>query len=177
MAGITLQLPKKVVQYKIKTMEQTKLTCWAAALESWMSVTPNSPGSWYLTTQDSAIDNFYMFMESNGGLEIQWGFRFMAAAVGMEIGVFKPSSKLSGSFIYSKLKSRGHIYLFYAGGVSNTSGEIGHCVVIYGINNPWDKNCTVSIMDPWFGEYNVDKPLSFFQNANESVAGWFEYNQ
>jgi hypothetical protein len=172
MTSFSRELPKKVQQYK----EAGKITCWAAALESWMSVTPQSPGSWFLTSQDKIIESYDMFTDASGGLEIQWGFRFMAAGAGIEFGVFKPSTKLSGAFLYSKLRYKGHIYLFYAGGMSMASGQIGHAVVIYGIKNPWSKDCSVSYMDPWFGEYQQDVPLSYFRQANESVAGWFEYS-
>lgn len=170
MGEFARELPRKVQQYK-----EGRFTCWAAALESWMSVTPQSPASWRISTQDDAIDDYYMFMESNGALEIQWGFRFMAAGVGMEFKVCKPATKLSGALIYEKLKNRGHIYLFYAGGMTMASGQIGHCVVIYAVTDPWSGKPLVSYMDPWFGDYKVREPLSYFQNAKEAVVGWFEY--
>lgn len=170
MGEFARELPRKVLQYK-----KGKFTCWAAALESWMSVTPQSPASWMISTQDDAINQWSMFMADNGGLEVKWGFRFMAAAVGMEYKVCKPAKKISGSLIYEKLKYRGHIYLFFAGGMTMASGQIGHCVVIYGVSDPWSGKAKVSYMDPWYGDYKVREPLSYFQGADEAVVGWFDY--
>lgn len=171
MSGFSREAPKKVLQYK----SDGKFTCWAAALESWMSVTPQSPASWFITTQDDAIREWKSFSDDHSSLEVKWGFRLMAAAVGMEYGVCKPAKKLTGGHIYEKLKLRGHVFLFYAGGMTMTSGQLGHCVVVYSIKNPWGSDCTVSYMDPWFGEYTIDGPLSYFQGANELIFGWFEY--
>lgn len=170
MSGFSRELPRKVQQYK----EDGKVTCWAAALESWMSVTPQSPASWFMKTQDDALSSWKSFTV-DGGLEVKWGFRLMAAGVGMEYQVCKPAKKITGALIYSKLKQKSHIYLLFAGGMTMTSGQIGHCVVIYGVENPWSNDCKVSYMDPWFGDYKKDEPLSYFQNANEAVVGWFEY--
>ncbi|MDQ6785461.1 MAG: hypothetical protein M3033_01390 [Acidobacteriota bacterium] len=169
MSAFSRELPKQVQQYK-----DGRFTCWAAALESWMSVTPQSPASWFIKTQDDAIAEWKSFSGSNSGLDVQWGFRLMAAAVGMEYGVFKPAKKISGGFLYDKLKTRGHIYVLYAGGMTNTSGQFGHCVVVYGISNLWSDSCKVSFMDPWTANYK-DEPLTYFQQAGEAVAGWFDY--
>lgn len=170
MSSFSRELPKKVLQYK----EPGKLTCWAAALDSWMSVTKQSPASWFATSQDKIIEAYEAFTDASGALNIEWGFEMMAAGVGMKYGVFKPAKKLSGAFLHSKLRYRSHIYLFYAGGVTMASGQVGHAVVIYGIEKPWSKDCTVSVMDPWFGNYRKEK-LSHFRGAKECVAGWFEY--
>lgn len=170
MSNFTLQLPKAVQQYK-----EEKLTCWAAALESWLDVTPQSPASWYVKTQDDALNAWGPFTDTTGGLDVSFGLKLMFAGVGIERVNFKGKNKITGAFLYSKLKKRGHIYLCYAGGINTASGQVGHCVVVYGIKNPWSNNCSVSYMDPWFGNYKVDEPLSYFQQANEVIPGWFEY--
>ncbi len=169
MSAFSRELPKKVQQYK-----DGRFTCWAAALESWMSVTPQSPASWFLKTQDDAINEWKSFSGSNAGLDVKWGFRLLAAAVGMNYKIFKPAGKISGSFLYNKLKTKGYIYVLYAGGTTNTNGQFGHCVVIYGISDVWSNECQVRFMDPWTANYKTES-LSYFQQANEAVTGWFEY--
>jgi hypothetical protein len=156
--------------------DPTTHTCWAAALESWMSVTPQSPASWYIKTQEDAINEMKSFCDGNLGLSIkQFGFPLMAAAVGMGFEVFLRARELSGNFLYAKLKAKGYLYIFVAGGHTGLGNTLAHAGVIYGIANPWGKNCTVGVMDPWPGKgIRPMQPLADYQKAKEAVVGWLE---
>ena len=160
-------------------IEQDKnlFTCWAATITSWVKAVSKSPAKWFLNTQQDAIDNWADKKSAKKGLNIKeiTGLQLMAAGVGMDLKIFKPANKLTGAFAYEKLKLKGHLWLFYAGGNTGLSNELGHAVVIYKVSNPFGKDCTVGAMDPWPGVgYREDWPLSFYQNANECVVGWPE---
>src|SRR5688572_2966508 len=137
-----LPIPKEVFQNK------ERFTCWAASLESWMSVTPNSPASWFIKTQDDAINEWNTFCDDNSGLDAKWGFALMAAAVGMNAEVFKNASNLTASFIYWKLKTYGHLYVFFTGGQTGLGNGLAHASVIYGISSSSDNGASVGVMDP-----------------------------
>jgi|GEM_PF-2145440 len=161
---------------KLVKQDKKKHTCWAAALESWMSVTPQSPAHWYIKTQEDAIDEWEMFCNKKGGLDVIWGVQFVAAGTGMDLKVFPDASKLTGRFLADKLKTKGHLYFFFAGGQTDIGNGIGHCVVIYRVANFFSDACTLSIMDPWpdVQGYTENCPLADFKKAKEAVVGWPE---
>ena len=82
------ELPKQVLQpvgsYK----------CWAAALESWLAVTPMSSGAAFVKTMDEAIKLFAPQSGQLGGLDVQSEFEFMAVMVGMNY-VAVPKHKMN----------------------------------------------------------------------------------
>jgi hypothetical protein len=217
---------------RVVTQANEKI-CWAAALESWMSVTPQSPASWFLKTQRDALRQWQTFTENGeaatfnlgtydtlqeaqralatltetgtivkdadgkftittvvanaGGLKIKpldyetasgekkraaGGLEWVAAGVGMDLAVFKPARKLTGAFLYQKLRFKGHPYLIFSVGAPGST--IGHACVVYKIINPHGTNCVVSMMDPWKGLGKIDRPMSELQGANEAVVGWPE---
>lgn len=160
---------------KLVEQDKSKFTCWAAALESWMSVTPKSPAQWFLKTQADAINEWKSFCDDKGGLDVQWGFRLMAAGVGMDYKVFPQASQLSGGFLSGKLQIKGHLYLFFGGGQSGLGNTLGHAVVLYKVSDSWSSKCTVGVMDPWPGiGFREAEPLATFQKAKEAVVGWPE---
>jgi hypothetical protein len=113
MSSIYYEPPREVFQ------DPKKFTCWAATLESWMSVTPESPASWFIKTQDDAIRTWQDFTGNKGGLNVKSGFQWMAAACGMEFEVFADAKKITGEFLHAKLKERRYLYFFFAGGQTN----------------------------------------------------------
>jgi hypothetical protein len=143
MSSFYRPIPREVFQ------DTTKFTCWAAALESWISVTPDSPASWYISSQEDAIRECADLSDSKKGLSVKdiLGFQWLAAACGMRFDVFKPAKKLMGGFLYSKLKSRSHLYIFFAGGDTNLGNGLAHASVIYGVDKPWGNDCTLGVMD------------------------------
>ena len=154
--------------------DPTQYTCWAAALESWISVTPNCPISWAVQTQEQAIDHWDMFTDSKNGLSKE-GFKWMAAACGMNYKPYKKAKDMTGTYLDGKLKKRRYLYLFFAGGATGLGNGLAHAVVVYEISKPWSKNCTISVMDPWPGNGRMPgQPLTNYTKAKEVVVAWFE---
>jgi hypothetical protein len=169
MSTVYYKPPREVFQ------DPKKFTCWAAALESWMSVTPESPMNWLIKTQDDAIRNWADFTGDNGGLNVQSGFKWMAAACGMEYSVFPDAKELTGNFLHAKLKARRYLYFFFAGGETNLGNGLAHASVIYEISKPWSKDCSISVMDPWVGKgIRPGQPLEVYRQAKEAVIAWLE---
>ena len=179
-----LPAPPEVLQ------DQSQFTCWAASLESWLSVTPQSPASYLIQTQDDAVAMFSnAFTTNKNGLEIKLGFSMLAATAGMQFKVFFKASQLTGDFLYTMLRNRGYLYLFFAGRGPDLPGGTGtscgvavgnglaHAVVIYGISNPWNPSkCTLGVMDPWSGmRAGVD--LKCYRQAKEAVVAWLDPRQ
>ncbi len=161
------ELPKQVLQpvgsYK----------CWAAALESWLAVTPMSSGAAFVKTMDEAIKLFAPQSGPLGGLDVQSEFEFMAVMVGMNY-VAAPKHKmnlLTGALLYSKLKHKGHLYIVASGGAVTSSPKLAHAGVIWAIANWNTSKCIVAVMDPIFG-YVPDRPLSYYRSAKNVILGW-----
>jgi hypothetical protein len=141
-----------------------------------MGVTPTSPASWFLKTQDDALATYKPFFKNElGAISVSGengsigGVQMMAAGVGMDLAVFKKAALITGAFLYQKLVGKGHIYLMFA------DGTVGHTVVIYKIVNPFNSNkCVVSLMDPWPGKGKIDLPLTEIQANAEAIVGWPE---
>ena len=162
--------PPKVV------MQKSHFACWAAALEAWMGVTPKSPASWFLKTQEDALATYKPFLKNEqGAISVSGedgsvgGVQMMAAGVGMDLAVFKKAALITGAFLYQKLVAKGHVYLMFA------DGTIGHTVVIYKIVHPFNsKKCVVSLMDPWPKKGLIERPLADVQEHAEAIVGWPE---
>lgn len=170
MSSVYYEPPREVFQ------DPEKFTCWAAALESWISVTPNCPASWFIKTQQDAIDNWKDFTGSKSGLNVKEGFPWLAAACGMEYKVFKSAKDLTGDFLYSKLKTRRYLYFFFAGGQTGLGNGLAHASVVYEISKPWSKDSSISVMDPWVGKgIRPGQPLAVYRGANEAVVAWLEF--
>jgi hypothetical protein len=169
MSSVYYEPPKEVFQ------DPKMFTCWAAALESWIGVTPNSPASWRITTQADAISQYSMFTDSKGGLEVKEGFKWLAAGCGMEFKVFKKAKDLTGAFLDEKLRRRRYLYFLFAGGDTGMGNNLGHACVIYEISKPWSQDCSISVMDPWPGNgIKPGQPLTAYTRANEAIVAWLE---
>jgi hypothetical protein len=157
-------------------VQRSRFACWAAALEAWIAVTPKSPASWFLKTQDDALATYKVFLAGerkaltvSAGKGGVGGLEMMAAGVGMGLKVFKKASLITGAFLYQKLLAKGHVYLMYA------DGTVGHTVVIYKIVHPFNsKKCMLSVMDPWPEMGLIERPLTEVQANAEAIVGWPE---
>jgi hypothetical protein len=167
MATFGRELPKEVLQ------PHDSYKCWAAALESWLDVTPNSSGTAYVKTMQDAIALFAPKSGPLGGLDIKTEFEFMAEMIDMDYASF-PRHKmhlLTGGFLYSKLKHKGHLYIVVSGGTVTSSVELAHAGVIWAMANWGGSKPVLAVMDPIYG-YVPDRPLSYYRSAANAILGW-----
>lgn len=162
MSSIYRVIPKEVLQ------DTEQHTCWAAALVSWLSVTPQSPAS-YITKPEQALACFADHVDGKGGLDNKLGFYSMTRHAGMDARVFLKAADLSADFLYSKLMDKGYLYMFFL------AGDVAHASVIYGISDSSGKDCTLGIMDPWLRGIVPMQPLSTFLKAKQAVVAWFDH--
>ncbi len=178
---IGLTMPKEVRQ------PPNSYKCWAAALEAWLGVTPQAGGFQGLSMEE-AVKLFTH--KSNQGPEDPYSanalgglnmhgkdadneFNFMAVMVGMDFLVF-PKDKmklLTGSFLYPKLKDKGHIYIVVSGGQVTNDPTLAHAGVIWAMKDWSSADCIVAVMDPIHG-YVPDRPLSYYRSAANAIVGW-----
>ena len=146
-----------------------EMSCWAAALEAWLSVTPGrkrrSQHELIGVMENKAA------LDAEGYLNIKKGVPLLAQMVGMGLQVFPKHKKaqLTGTFLLNKLAKRGYLYMVY-----NVFG-VGHAVVVYGIVNE-PGNETIFAMDPWMGKaYTNDTLADYKRDSHEFVVGWSAY--
>jgi hypothetical protein len=164
---LQLQIPKAVLQ------DTNQFTCWAAALESWLSVTPGCPLAWAIKSQTDAIREYEYFCDDETGARVLKGFRWFAAALGMRFESFKPAAGLSARYVYEKLETKGYLYVFAVGQQTLGNGR-AHASVIYGISNYETERCTVAVMDPWKVGIVPTKSFREYQKAKEILIAWLE---
>lgn len=142
---------------------QSGMTCWAAAILSWLRVKKAGALARYANSEKGIVDAIREWsalcvalgepalIHDNGGLTGK-GAEWVMDNVGSKGIGYKQASLITGSFILSKLKDKGHLYF-----IRIWSGGLSHAVVVYGIENANDaKNCRISIMDPRPG-YGITK--------------------
>lgn len=139
----------------ILVRQRQPMSCWAAALESWLSVC--RPGAPY--TEAWALHAFSRWQA--GDSRIEWaGLQAVADLFSMrseEAGL----GALTPDYLDHRLHS-GHIYLTYI----PTPGPVAaHTVVVYGIGN-----AAVDVMDPLEGY--LSRPHEFFQSRTRALVGW-----
>ncbi len=161
-----------------KLVKQTGLTCWAASLESWLSMKNQSPVAWHTGTETDIVKDIKewnvlyqgmgkgVLIDSAGSLTKD-GAIWVLENAGMAGKGFPNPKLLTGQFIYNKLKEKGHLY------VIRTWVEWSHAEVIYGIED-WEnpKKCQVAVMDPRpvHGYYKFD--LDSFQTDRSVLIAW-----
>lgn len=135
--------------------QKAGLSCWAAALASWLSVT--CPGA--ALDEAWAIEAFRRWQGPDQRLD--WpGLQAIAAALGMGWEETGPGA-LTPEYFTSRLPL-GHLWLTY---VPSPGLVAGHTVVVYGVTA-----CTLDLMDP--NEGYTSKPLEFFATRTRAFAGW-----
>ena len=168
----TFHLPKP------KLVKQTGLTCWAAALESWLSAKPDSPVAWRTGGEKSIVADIRTWNElaegtgqpamlDDAGSLTKAGAIWVLENAGMAGKGFPNPRLRTGNFIYQKLAAKGHLY------VIRTWIKWSHAEVLYGVTD-WDKpwKCKVSTMDPRpdYGYYDFD--LESFQSDRTLLIAW-----
>jgi hypothetical protein len=131
------------------------LSCWAAALESWLSVCCRQPGY----DQAWALETFSRWRTGTGSIE--WaGLKAAAQLLAMrseETG----AGALTPEYLLERLRC-GHLYLTYI----PTPGPVeAHTVVVYGIGP-----VAVDLMDPLEGY--LSRPHEFFASRTRAFLGW-----
>ncbi len=146
-----------------------EMSCWAAALEAWLSVTPGRKQR----SQHELIGVMEKkaALNADGYLITKKGIPLLAQMAGMTVQVFPKHKKdqLTGTFLLKKLAKRGYLYMVY-----NVFG-VGHAVVIYGVVNE-PGNETILAMDPWMGRSYTNDTLDDYKvDSHEFVVGWSAY--
>ncbi len=164
-----------------KLVKQTGMTCWAAALESWLASTPTSPVAWYMKQEKQIVEEIRSWskleeglgnkplIHPNGGLTKE-GAIWVLDNAGMQGKGFTNPKLIAGSFLESKLKSFGHLYI-----IRIWSGGMSHGVVGYGIEDAaTPSKCKIAVMDPrpTFGLTMLD--LSELQSDLNAFVGWLK---
>jgi hypothetical protein len=135
--------------------QRQPMSCWAAALESWLSVC--RPGAPY--TEAWALQTFSRWQA--GDARIEWtGLKAVADLFSMRSEVAGMGA-LTPDYLDHRLHS-GHVYLTYI----PTPGPVAaHTVVVYGIGT-----AAVDVMDPLEGY--VSRPHEFFETRTRALVGW-----
>ncbi len=135
--------------------QRQPMSCWAAALESWLSVC--SPGSPY--DEDWAVRAFARWQA--GDCRIEWeGLMAVARLFRMECEELGAGG-LTPEYIRGRLEA-GHLYLTYI----PTPGPVAaHTVVVHGIGE-----AAVDVVDPLEGY--LSRPHEFFLSRTRALAGW-----
>lgn len=135
--------------------QRQPFSCWAAALESWLSVC--LPGAPY--DEAWAIRAFGRWQGSACRLDSS-GLRAVAQRFSMrseELG----DGMLIPEYLRDRLR-RGHLYLAYR---PHPGPVPGHVVVVYGVSD-----VVVAVMDPLEGY--LSKPHEFFRSRTQAFVGW-----
>jgi hypothetical protein len=147
MSAWTLKQPPSVTQ-------ATGFKCWAAALQSWLAVTPNRP-KW---PQDFLLKSSAMWRNDmnrnlpDGAIDADI---FKAMAVSSLLGLrmsweeIPAGTGIADDDLYSRMLENGYLFLSYtaAGGIIDTGNGVRHCVVVWAANDEG----VVSIMNPSLG--------------------------
>ena len=133
---------------------QSGMTCWAAALVSWLSVKPGSPMAWRSSTEGALVRDIRAFsaiskgtgkgelIHENGGLTKE-GAGWVLENAGMHGKGFQNPKLVTGRFLHDKMRTHGHLYLIRIWGAG-----MCHAVVVHGIENWKSPDCTLWVMDP-----------------------------
>ena len=159
--GVHLEAPDIVVQ-------KSAMYCWAAAGSSWLDVVYGRT-----KTQQELVKSYAN--TPSGGLDA-WNAKtdrpspsFLRLADGLGLSFKKMAGReLTADLIADKLKTKGHLLLFY----NLSAGGDAHTVVVYGINYPGGKGLLgLDVMNPDGGKLSV-RPLEEFQSRNLLILAW-----
>jgi len=116
--------------------QSTPEHCWAAALESWLDVTPGHAK----LTQDKLITLYGS--PPKGGLDPVKSFDVVAQTVGMSYQFVK-LAEFSADFVLDKLRKRGGLYIVF-----KVQSGWSHAVILYGVHVPNGDEPSYKVMDP-----------------------------
>jgi hypothetical protein len=132
------------------------LSCWAAALVSWLRVTYPEVE----LNERGIVDLFTPYCGE--GERLLWpGLEAVARHFSMDWAEFGPG-KLTPEIVAARLTS-GHLYLTYV--PCSNARVAAHTVVVWGVGD-----ATVEVMDPFEGY--VSRPLEFLQSRTRAFVGW-----
>lgn len=160
-----------------KVVSQNKLNpnCWAAALECWIAA--QKPKTIFTSlanglSQTNLAVHYKDHVHPSGGL-LKSGLDRIVFDLQMGFDVLlTPKTVFTGAYIHQKLAAKGYLWCAF-GGNSMTSTQMGHVVVIYGVDNAYGKDCAVKHMDPW-EPGNIDRPIGWFQESKSMLIAWAE---
>jgi len=167
--------PKQVAQ------DTSKFTCWAAALESWISARkPATPTAMMSNTQDQLIAAYKDFEGAKNGLEVGRAIRQVLFDFQMMLDLYFPSGtnanvakkSVTATTIVQRLMMKGYLWYFRIGG-PGLGTFLGHCYVIYGIVNSQTADPDIQVMDPWTGTLTTI-PLSELNGSDTVCMCWYE---
>jgi peptidoglycan hydrolase-like protein with peptidoglycan-binding domain len=154
--------------------------CWAAALESWLVLTPRSTwwrwadllDSWVGTTpsrppttiQDKLQRQFRQVVTSTGGLRTPDGILLLLKTLGIQYQMMR-GVDLRGEIVYSHLRKHGHLLLIYGQGAS-------HTLVVYGVRIVHGQRPEFLAMNPAIGLDVVE--LGIIQQYLAVFVGWLD---
>jgi hypothetical protein len=141
--------------------QNSQFHCWAAALESWLEVSPPRD----TLTQDELIDKFRAVEDPNTDAMTNPGWTEVAREFNMDgtmfsvQGRFLNPNEINGEFIAERLNSQGYLLFIY----NLVPGGPSHVNVVHGVFEK-DNQTFVKVMDP-FTQGNgglVTRPLTFY---------------
>lgn len=134
-------------------------TCWAAALEAWLAVTPGRK-KWLQVDLVGAYAT-----DDNGGLDPKSGWPNIADDFKMDYEVVA-GSDLDAQYFVSKLRNHGHVLVGY-----NLAKGIAHVEVVYGAGYPDGKNFRIAVMDPDGARFR-NRPITYFTKRAAVMVSW-----
>jgi hypothetical protein len=141
--------------------QNSEFHCWAAALESWLELSPPRD----TMTQDELIEEFRDVedpdteaMTNAGWSRVSLRFNMEGALFSVQGHFLKPN-EINGEFLAERLNSKGYLLFIY----NLVPGGPSHVNVVYGVFEK-DNQTFVQVMDP-FTQGNgglVTRPLTFY---------------
>lgn len=130
--------------------------CWAAALESWLTVSPR--------TQHTQQELMVMFARwedpANGGLTpIGWGE--VSKRFNLRATDFVPGSRLTAEFLHARLRNNGFLLIVF----NLAPGGPAHTNVVYGVRVR-SSGSFVKAMDPKGSGQIIERPLNFYSDRD-----------
>ncbi|OAI40119.1 hypothetical protein AYO40_05135 [Planctomycetaceae bacterium SCGC AG-212-D15] len=125
-----------------KLQDRSKSQCWAAALWSWLQVTP---GRTKMSVEQ--LVKSYSNMD-DGGVSEQQLKDVVFPEFGMSSFGDSGVEKTINSIWVDKKLALGHVLLIYKSGYISS-----HTHVVYGVKEPGDATAKFCVMDPWWGYY------------------------
>ncbi len=135
--------------------------CWAASLESWLTVKRER------TSQEALIKAYKAWEDpNNGGLTTEGWFK-VTKDYKIEANRYSPGTQLTMGFLHAQLKAYGLLFMVY----NLAPGGPAHTVVIYGVRKR-SSGEFVWVMDPYQQGRLVEQPLSKYQSSDFVGVFW-----
>jgi len=141
--------------------QETTWSCWAAALRSWLLVTPGRP------TYNTQSDLITLYQTTpSGGIDPEEKIPTIAGDYSMDYEVIS-GRRFRGSRIARLLREKGHVIIMY-----NIATGIAHSHVVYGVGYPDGVNYRISVMDPSSGGGYKNMPVDFYTSKTALIIAY-----